>query len=124
VSGGDIHYPGDRPLLTPRLLLAHDPLGRHGLLAAPRDDRNLVRQQAGAGEAATVVARRLLEEARVGIANRRHTVAGDATLVKQAERAAAGPRFPRSADRSAAWSCASRAPPSAPPPTSAPAPGE
>jgi hypothetical protein len=73
-----------------RLLLAHDPLGRDHQLAAPGDDRDLVRQEAGAGEAATVVARRILEHRGIGIADLGRPFADDATLMEQAELPGAG----------------------------------
>jgi hypothetical protein len=77
-------------MLARRLLLAHDPLGRHDQLPAPRDDRHLVRQEAGAREAAAVVARRVLEHRGIGMAHSGRTLTRDPTLVEQAEQAAAG----------------------------------
>jgi Bacterial extracellular solute-binding proteins, family 3 len=62
VRGGDVDHYGDRPLLACQLLLTDHSLGRHDQFPAPRDDRDLVRQEAGAGEAAAVVAWRALDE--------------------------------------------------------------
>ena len=92
VSGGDVDHHGDRPLLACRLLLTHDPLGRHDQLPAPRDDRDLVGQEPRAGKAAAVVAQRMLEHSGIGIAGRGRMLTRDATLMEQAEQAAAGKR--------------------------------
>jgi hypothetical protein len=94
---GDADHHGDQPLLACRLLIAHDPLGRHHQLPAPRDDRDLVRQQAGAGEAAAMAAPRVLEDCSVGIVHRGRALADNATVVEQAEQAAAGERTLQSA---------------------------
>jgi hypothetical protein len=85
ISGSDIDHHGDRPLLTCRLLLAHDPLGRHDQLPAPSDDRDLVGQEAGAGEAAAVVARCVVEYRGIGVAHSRRPLPDSPTLVEQSE---------------------------------------
>ena len=79
----------NRPLLAHRLV--HDSLGRHQQLAPARDDGHLVGQEAGADEAAAVVAQSVFENAGISVAGIRWTLTHHAALVEEAE-AAAGER--------------------------------
>jgi hypothetical protein len=66
---------------VPSSLLADDPLGRHDQLAAPSDNRDLIREKARAGEAAAVVPRSVLERGGIGVTDGGRTLSDDATLM-------------------------------------------